>query len=57
MAVMTLAAWALNPPMLPAMDDPTRFLEMLRSTKAEVEVFSTELTMCAGTMAWVGKYI
>ena len=42
----------MKPPMLPAMDDPTRFLEMLRSTRAEVEVFSTELTMCAGTMAW-----
>ena len=52
MAVMTLAACALKPPMLPAMDDPMRFLEMLRSTRAEVEVFSTELTMCAGTMAW-----
>ena len=51
MAVITLAACALNPPMLPAIDDPTRFLEMLRSTKAEVEVFSTELTICAGTMA------
>lgn len=51
MAVMTFAACALNPPMLPAIDDPTRFLEMFRSTRAEVEVFSTELTMCAGTMA------
>ena len=35
----------------PAMDEPTRFLEMLRSTRAEVEVLRTVLTMCAGTMA------
>ena len=35
----------------PAMEEPTRFLEMLRSTRAEVEVLRTVLTMWAGTMA------
>ena len=35
----------------PAMAEPIRFFDMLRSTKAEVEVLSTDLTMCAGTMA------
>ena len=51
MAVMMLDAWALKPPMLPAMEEPTRFLEMFRSTRAAVDVLRTVLTMCAGTMA------
>ena len=33
------------------MEDPTRFFDILRSTRAEVEVLSTVLTMWAGTMA------
>ena len=31
MAVTTLAACALNPPMLPAMAEPSRFLTLLQS--------------------------
>ena len=33
------------------MAEPTRFLEMLRSTRAEVDVLRTVLMMWAGTMA------
>ena len=35
----------------PAMAEPTRFLALLRSTRAEVEVLRTDLMMCAGTIA------
>lgn len=41
MAVTMLAAWALNPPMEPAMAEPIRFLLMFRSTKASTLVFNT----------------
>ena len=33
------------------MEDPTRFFDMLRSTKAEVDVLSTVRIILAGTMA------
>lgn len=33
------------------MEDPTRFFDMLRSTKAEVDVLSTVLIILAGTIA------
>ena len=46
MAVTMLEAWALKPPMLPAMAEPTRFLLMLSSTRAGTEVFKT----CNGKM-------
>ena len=35
----------------PAMAEPTRFFDVLRSTRAEVDVFRTDLMMWAGTMA------
>jgi len=35
----------------PAMEEPMRFLDILRSTSAEVEVLRTVLTIKAGTMA------
>ena len=38
-------------PMDPAMEEPMRFLDILRSTSAEVEVLRTVLTIKAGTMA------
>ena len=38
-------------PMDPAMEDPTRFFDILRSTRAEVDVLSTVLIIWAGTMA------
>lgn len=41
MAVTMFAACALNPPMDPAMADPTRFLLMLSSTNASTVVLST----------------
>ena len=33
------------------MEEPTRFFEILRSTRAEVDVLRTDLTTCAGTTA------
>lgn len=41
MAATMLAAWALNPPMLPAMAEPTRFLLMFSSTSSVVLLFNT----------------
>ena len=38
-------------PMEAAMEDPMRFFDMLRSTRAEVEVLRTDLTTWAGTTA------
>lgn len=40
-AVTMLAAWALNPPMAPAMAEPTRFLLTLSSESAKTVVFKT----------------
>ena len=51
MAVTVFAACALNPPMLPAMADPIRFLAMLSSTRAVTVVLRVDVTMLAGTMA------
>ena len=48
MAVTTLAAWALNPPILPAMALPIMFFSILRSTSAEADVLRT----CC--MTWPG---
>ena len=52
MAVTMLAAWALKPPMLPAMAEPVRFLAMLRSQSADVVVLSVVSMMSPGMMAW-----
>lgn len=41
MAATMFAAWALKPPMLPAIAEPTRFLLMFSSTRAPVLVFKT----------------
>lgn len=41
MAATRLAACALYPPMLPAMAEPTRFLQIFTSTRAAVVVFKT----------------
>lgn len=41
MAATMLAAWALNPPMLPAMAEPTRFLLMFSATRSAVLLFNT----------------
>ena len=38
-------------PIDPAMEDPMRFFDVFRSTRAAVEVLRTYLTMWAGTMA------
>lgn len=48
MAVTMLAAWALEPPTLPANVDPTRFLWMFKSTMAATVVLSTSLTTFPG---------
>ena len=37
--------------MEPAMEEPMRFFDILRSTSAEVDVLRTDLTMWAGTIA------
>lgn len=41
MAATMLAAWALKPPTLPAMAEPTRFLLTFSSTRAAALLFST----------------
>lgn len=41
MAATMLAAWALKPPTLPAMAEPTKFLLMFSSTRAAVLLFNT----------------
>lgn len=45
MAATMFAAWALKPPILPAIAEPTRFLLMFRSTRAAVLLFSICTTM------------
>merc|ERR1719419_163608 len=50
-AATMLAAWALNPPMLPAIAEPIRFLLVLRSTTAWTDVFSRDFTTVLGTTA------
>lgn len=51
MAVKIFAACALNPPIEPAIADPTRFLDMFRSTIASTDVFKTDCTIALGIIA------
>ena len=44
-AATMLAAWALKPPIDPAMADPTRFLQMFTLTRASTLVFRTWMQM------------
>lgn len=48
---LTFAACELKPPMLPAMADPTRFLEMLHSTIWSTVVLRTDDTVFAESTA------
>jgi hypothetical protein len=41
MAVTMLLAWALNPPIDPAIAEPTKFLLIFKSTRASTLVFKT----------------
>ena len=51
MAVTILAACALQPPKVPAIEEPIRFLPMFRSTSALAVVLSIFLTAACGTIA------
>ena len=55
-ALTMFAAWALNPPTDPAIADPTKFLLMLRSTRASTLVLSTWWGMEGDTDRGVGEY-
>lgn len=55
-AVTTLAACALFPPILPAIADPIKFLLMLTSTNAVTVVFRTSVMIVEGTMASLTTY-
>ncbi len=48
---LTLAAWELKPPMLPAMAEPTRFFAMLHSTIWSTVVLRTDDTVFAARIA------
>lgn len=50
-AVTTFAAWALKPPILPAMAEPIIFFEIFTSTNAWTLVFKAVVTISAGTIA------
>mmetsp|Transcript_4765 Transcript_4765/g.7562 ORF Transcript_4765/g.7562 Transcript_4765/m.7562 type:complete len:201 (-) Transcript_4765:309-911(-) len=50
-AVTLFAAWALNPPTVPAMALPMRFLLRFASTMAFTDVLSVDLTTSAGIVA------
>ncbi len=50
-AVTILAAWALNPPILPAIADPSKFLVKFKSYNALADVFKTDLTVSLFTIA------
>lgn len=50
-AVTIFAACALNPPILPAIAEPTRFLLIFKSTNALTDVFNTDFTISPLTMA------
>lgn len=56
-AVTTLAAWALFPPILPAIADPIKFLLIFTSTNAVTEVFNTSVMIFEGTMASLTTYL
>ena len=49
--VLTLAAWELKPPMLPAMAEPTKFLAILHSTILLTVVLRTDETVFADKIA------
>lgn len=55
-AVTTLAACALFPPILPAIADPIKFLLMFTSTNAVTVVFNTSVMILEGTMASLTTY-
>lgn len=55
-AVTMFAAWALFPPILPAIADPIRFLLMLTSTNDATVVFNTSVTIFEGTIASLTTY-
>lgn len=46
-----LEAWALNPPILPAIAEPIKFLLTFKSTNAATVVFSVFFTTWDFTMA------
>ena len=51
MAVTMFAAWALKPPMLPAIAEPSKFLVKFKSYNDLAVVLSTDLTISPFTMA------
>lgn len=50
-AAARFAAWALNPPIEPAMADPIRFFDTFSWTMLLTSLFKTSLVTFAGTMA------